>query len=111
MADSLSPLDGVVVKQLHDAWLRDVTESMKPVWDMPASSLRKHFGLSPFIVSGAACFAQALTPLEKRRLLAALVDKLLDAALDWDKWRSENPDEFDCWPPTFQSMMEQTQSR
>ena len=66
--------------------------------------LKHTFGTSPFIVSCHACYAQALTTRQKEQLLKADDEHILSKAQQWEVWRDDNPQEHDCWPPTFATL-------
>ena len=97
-------LDQMSVKSLHD-WLPDETSSMRPVWDRSVDWLRRVTGLSPFIVSCHACFAQALSPQQAGELLNADDGFLWSKVQAWETWKHDHPHEHDCWPPTLGAMI------
>ena len=97
-------IDRLSVERLHN-WLPDETGSMKHIHAQTAGWMREACGISVFIVSCFACFAHFLDATQRNRILAATDDALWPAVHKWMRWRAENPEAIDCWPPTFKSLI------
>ena len=99
-------LDDMSVKDAR-RWFPDQDNSLQPVEDQTVGWARSRFGLSPFLAAAAACFAGALKGEEINQLLDMDLDQAL--WLEVQKWvarRLADPDEEDCWPPTYTSLRE-----
>ena len=97
-------LDDMSIKDAR-SWFPDQDNSLQPVEDQTVGWARSRFGLSPFLAAAAACFAGALKGEEINQLLDMDLDQVMWSEIQKRVGRQlADPDEEDCWPPTFTAL-------